>query len=214
MASTQRPPLQVSVFSDYICPFCYVGSRRLLRLRDAYDLRVNWCGVEIHPDTPEEGMPVERLGYPAGRWSALLEGLSALAAEEGLSLAERRFTTRSRRALLLAEATKACGRETFYALHERLFDAFFREGRNIGRAEVLRDLARECAVPEETVDAAWEDPRYPQRLRTNLRHAVELGLRGTPAYVFGREVIEGVVPETDLRAAAERLVAAGPEAAS
>ena len=44
-----KPELRISVFSDYSCPFCYIGSRRLRRLGERYDLKVNWCGLEIHP---------------------------------------------------------------------------------------------------------------------------------------------------------------------
>lgn len=50
-----KPTLLVSVFSDYICPFCYGGSHRLLRLRRRCELQVNWCGLEIHPETPPFG---------------------------------------------------------------------------------------------------------------------------------------------------------------
>jgi predicted DsbA family dithiol-disulfide isomerase len=199
--------LRVSVFSDYICPFCYIGSRRLLRLNDTYDLRVNWCGLEIHPDTPAQGMPVAQLGYTPGQWGELMSALGRLAAEEGLELPAREFTTNSHKALLLAEAAKSQGRETFYVLHERLFDAFFREGLNIGDRAVLEALAQEVGVAAETVESAWSDPRHARRLTLNLRHARELGLRGTPTYVFGHEVIAGAVPEQILRQAAERLLA-------
>jgi predicted DsbA family dithiol-disulfide isomerase len=202
----ERTELRVSVFSDYICPFCYIGSRRLLRLNDIYDLRVNWCGLEIHPDTSAAGMPIERLGYGAERWREMMDALAAMAAEEGLELAQRSFTTNSRKALLLAEAAKEEGRERFYALHERLFDAFFREGRNIGEEGVLRDLAQEVGLAAETMTTAWSDPRFAERLALNLQHARELGLRGTPTFVFGRQIIAGAVPEATLREAARRLV--------
>lgn len=207
--AADRSELRVSVFSDYICPFCYIGSRRLLRLNDDYDLRVNWCGLEIHPDTPAEGMPVERLGYVADQWREMMDALAAMAAEEGLVLAQRSFTTNSHKALLLAEAAKEEGRDSFYALHERLFDAFFREGRNIGEEGVLRDLARELGLAGETVTAAWSAPRFAQRLALNLQHARELGLRGTPTFVFGRQTIAGAVPEATLREAARRLARSG-----
>ncbi|NIP60570.1 MAG: DsbA family protein, partial [Gemmatimonadetes bacterium] len=58
----------VSVYSDYTCPWCYVGLRRLDRLREelpeGLELDVTWRPFEIHPEVPREGMPVEDLGYP------------------------------------------------------------------------------------------------------------------------------------------------------
>src|SRR3989344_3617893 len=136
-----KPELKVTVFSDYICPFCYIGSRRLLRLNDDYDLKINWCGLEIHPDTPAEGMPIARLGYPTEQWAQMMAALRKLAEEENIELGEHDFTTNSRKALLLSEAAKQAGREVFYALHERLFHAFFSEGKNIGDEQVLVALA-------------------------------------------------------------------------
>ncbi len=202
-----KPALKISVFSDYICPFCYIGSRRLLRLRAEFDTKVNWCGLEIHPETPATGMPIEELGYAPQRWAQMTQALAQMAEQERLDLGTRRFTTNSHKALLLAEAAKQTGQEVFYALHERLFQAYFTEGRNIGDTEVLTALAAECGVPPVTVAAAWQDPAYPERLRLNLRFARELGISGTPAYVFGKNVLVGALPYADLLEAAHQLTA-------
>lgn len=207
----QKSVLKLSVFSDYICPFCYIGSRRVLRLGEEYDLKVNWCGLEIHPDTPATGVPVEDLGYEPQRWREMMDALKAMAAEERIPLVEHSFTTNSRKALLLAEAAKQAGREVFYALHERLFSAFFCEGRNIGDEQVLRSLADETNVPGELVEAAWTEPQYGERLTFNLRSAVELNIGGTPAYVFGRRLVTGAVPYAQLAGAAAELSAAEPD---
>lgn len=208
----EKPELRVSVFSDYICPFCYIGSRRLLRLREDYTLRINWCGLEIHPETPAEGMPIEALGYPKDQWDQMMASLTRMAQEEGLNLIAHDFTTNSRQALLLAEAAKHQPRDTFYALHEALFEAFFSAGRNIGDEAVLRDIARQCALPDTLPDEAWQNPIYAERLRINLQHARELGIHGTPTYLFGRHQISGAVPYTALREAARTLVQSDPPA--
>ena len=91
--------LRVTVFSDYICPFCYVGHHRLMRLRDNYDLRINWCFIEIHPETSAEGEPVASLDYPSEQWNQLMQNLEIVAREEGIPIAEHTFTTNSRDAL-------------------------------------------------------------------------------------------------------------------
>lgn len=202
----EKPALRVSVFSDYICPFCYIGSRRLLRLRDDYDLRVNWCGLEIHPDTPAQGMPVDALGYPQDQWEQMQLSLARMAQGEGLRLTAHDFTTNSHQALLLAEAAKHQSREAFYLLHEALFEAFFSAGRNIGDEAVLRAIATQCALPDTLVDDAWHNPMYAERLRINLTHARELGIRGTPSYLFGKMHLSGAVPYASLREAAQVLL--------
>jgi len=202
----EKPLLKVSVFADYICPFCYVGYVRLMRLRAHYDLRVNWCFLEIHPETPPEGQPLSALGYPPERWELMMTNLERLAAEEGLELAPRAFTTNSRRALLLAEAAKSLGATPFYALHDAIYHAYFRDGRNIGDLEVLRELAHSSGIPAPLVESAWRDASYEEHLRQYLAMAGKAGVRGVPTYLFGERQLSGAVSLEVLKDAAADAV--------
>ncbi|MFQ5754547.1 MAG: DsbA family protein [Acidiferrobacterales bacterium] len=199
---TTKPELLVTVFSDYICPFCYIGSVRLDALREQFALKVNWVALEIHPDNPSQGRPVEELGYAPEQWQQMMDALYRMAREEGVHIAERRFTTNSHKALLLAEAAKEEGKDIFYRLHNRLFEAYFGERQNIGDADVLRALARESGVPDGTVARAWRKERYERRLKTNLVAAAKLHVTATPTYVIGKRLLVGAVPATVLRDAA------------
>jgi predicted DsbA family dithiol-disulfide isomerase len=209
-----KPALLATVFTDYICPFCYVGDVRLERLREHFDLKINWCFLEIHPDTPASGMPVQELGYADAQWRQMMDNLVAMAAAEGISFREHDFTTSSHRALLLAEAAKEAGAEVFYRLHRRLFMAYFTEGRNIGDAAVLRQLAAECGVAAATVERAWREERYEQQLQRYLVGAHELEVRATPTIFFGRDQrLNGALPfEAFLRAARAGAAAQQTEA--
>ena len=202
-----KPELPVAVFSDYICPFCYIGERRLARLAEHFDLNVDWRFLEIHPDTPPEGMPLSELGYRPDQWRQMMENLSRMAGEENIPLAAREFTTNSRKALLLAEAAKEEGAEVFRSLNEKLFAAFFAEGRNIGDDAVLRRLAEEAGVPPVVVDRAWSDPAFGERLRANQAEAFRLGIRGVPTFLVGKRILVGAV-------SAETLLSAAREARS
>lgn len=209
MERAEKPVLLATVFSDYICPFCYVGDVRLDRLRETYALKVNWCFLEIHPETPVEGMDASRLGYPPPLWRRMMANLDALAGEEGIAFRPHRFTTNSRKALLLAEAAKAEGAEVFYRLHRRLFEAFFTEGRNIGDEAVLRDLADETGVAAGTVQSAWTDERHAQRLELYLAAARQLGVHATPTIFFGEtQRLDGALPWTAFEQAARAGLAA------
>jgi predicted DsbA family dithiol-disulfide isomerase len=209
-----RPVLLATVFTDYICPFCYVGDVRLERLREHFNLKINWCFLEIHPDTPTSGMPVQELGYADAQWRQMMDNLMAMGAAEGISFREHDFTTSSHRALLLAEAAKEEGADVFYRLHRRLFAAYFTEGRNIGDAEILRELATECDVAAGTVERAWREDRYEQQLQRYLVGAHELEVRATPTIFFGRENrLNGALPfEAFLRAARAGAAAQQAEA--
>ena len=200
--------IPVTVFSDYICPFCYVGSRRILDLADEFDLDILWANIEIHPDNPPEGKPVEELGYPPEQWQQMMAALSRMAEDEGLPIVERTFTTNSRRALLLAEAAKEAGRPVFACIHERLFEAYFGERRNIGDPEVLMAIAEECGMDQRLVEAAWTDPEYADRLRQYHEAAVRIGVSGTPTYVINNEsALVGAVETEDLRQALAQVAA-------
>ncbi|MGD2138307.1 MAG: DsbA family protein [Gammaproteobacteria bacterium] len=195
MSPSEKPTLLASVFSDYICPFCYIGDLRLDRLREFYDLRINWCLVEIHPDTPPEGRPVTELGYGSERWRQLMDNLGRLATEEGIRLREHDVSANSHRALLLAEAAKQAGSGVFYKLHRRLFEAFFEEGLDIGDSAVLTGLALDCGVPEGIIRRAWSEPRYEEMLKLYLAAAARHEVRATPTVFFSeRHRINGALP--------------------
>ncbi len=197
-----KPTRSVTVFVDYICPFCYVGVTRLDALRATYDLRVNWCFLEIHPENSPDTVPVEALPYEPERLRRKMERLARMAEEEGLHFADLTVSTNSHRALLLAEAAKEDGREPFYRLHRRIYHAYFGEGRNIGRETVLCELAAECGLGPRTPERAWSEPRYEERLVRNRLLAMQLDVTDTPTYFFGDTRVAGAVPTGRLAEAA------------
>ncbi len=208
-----KPEIKVSVISDYICPFCFIGHRRLNHLREFYDLKINWCFVEIHPETPTEGQPVAMLNYSSEHWNSLMSNLHRLAEDEGIQLSEHTMTTNSRKALLLAEASKSLGAERFYSIHERLFEAYFVEGLNIGDEQVLRQLASECQIPDFIIQQAWSDPHthgpedsVPKPLLTYLQYAGAIQTQSVPTFIFNTEMLTGVVDTVSLKNAAEKML--------
>ena len=212
MSDLQKPELKVSVISDYICPFCFIGHKRLESLRDHYDLKINWCFVEIHPDTPPLGHDVALLNYSEDTWNSLMQNLQQLASEENITLSPQTRVTNSRKALLLAEASKQLGADVFYPLHESLFNAYFVEGQNIGDEQVLRKLAADCNLPDELIEAAWSDPytqgpedKTPQALLPYLQYAGAIQATSVPTFIFNKEILSGVVSKDELRQAARNM---------
>lgn len=200
------PELRLTVFSDYICPFCYVGHHRLMRLRDEYDLKINWCFIEIHPETSAEGEPVASLEYPSEQWNQLMQNLEAVAKEEGIAMADHTFTTNSKDALLLSEAAKEQGREKFYDLHEKLFAAFFIDSRNIGDRNILRELAADSGIDNEVIESAWLEEKYRQRILSSYHAARQHEIQAVPSFIFGERKLTGVVTEDVMRSAARDML--------
>lgn len=201
-----KTPLNIAVYSDYICPFCYIGYLRLEKLRNQYDIDVDWRFLEIHPDNPPEGKPVTELGYPPQHWQMLMANLARMAAEEGVTLAERTFTTNSRRALKLAQAVRERQPGVFGALNRMLYEAYFLRRENIGDPRLLESVAATCGVEPEIVERAWTDGHFDEVLDNNQIAAGRLQITGTPSYVFGEQVYSGAIPVDMLRRAAAEFV--------
>lgn len=208
MAEQQDVRVPVALYFDYICPFCYVADARLDRVRERYPVAVQYRFIEIHPDNPSEGRPVEELGYPQAQWQAMNENLQRMVTEEGLPFAERTFTTNSRRALLLAQAVFEERPEAFLALHRALFHAYFAERRNIGDPEVLRDLARQHGVLD-LAERAWSEQHYLARLLEHVESAQALKLTGVPTLVVDDRPFTGAVSVETLEQALEQHRNAG-----
>lgn len=201
-----RPELKLTVFTDYICPFCYVGHHRLMRLRDDYELLINWCFLEIHPENDARGEPVSGMNYSSDHWQQLMNNLRKVATEEAIPIKEINFTTNSRDALILAEAAKTLGRETFYKLHESLFHAYFVDEINIGDREHLLEIAKRSNIDREFSEKAWSDKTLQHRLVQNFNAARQHEIQSVPSFVFGDRVLTGVVSEEIMRDAARQLV--------
>lgn len=199
---TKKPELLVTVYSDYICPFCYIGSVRLDHLRDEYELKVNWRFIEIHPETSAEGQSVDDLGYAPEQWGSMMDNLRNMATEDGIHIGDHKMTTNSHDALLLAEAAKVEGKDIFYELNKNIFEAYFSDGRNIGDRTVLEDIADNSGVRKETVEHAWSENKFEELLKNNLVNAVSLQVSGTPTFFFGENKLTGAVPVSALREAA------------
>ncbi len=183
-----------------------MGERRLARLNEEFDVRVERRFLEIHPETPAEGRPVSELGYPPDQWARMMENLERMGKAEGIVFSERTFTTNSHKALLLAEAAKKEGSVVFEALNEGLFRAYFTEGRNIGDPQVLRDVAQAAGVPAERLAQAWSDATCEERLAEDLEAAARIGITGIPVFIVdGRWILEGAVPVELLREAAKKI---------
>ena len=213
MPTQTRPEVKISVISDYICPFCFIGHKYLNYLREHYDLKIHWCFVEIHPDTPASGQSVAMLNYSPEYWNSLMSNLHRLATEEGITLSEHTMTTNSRKALLLAEASKALGGEKFYPLHERLFEAYFVDGLNIGDEQVLIEIANQCQIPQHIIEQARSDPfthgpedSVPKALLPYLQYAGAIQASSVPTFVFGTEMLTGVVDKDTLMKAANKFL--------
>jgi predicted DsbA family dithiol-disulfide isomerase len=197
---SDRPPrVRLEVFSDYTCPWCYIGLARLekalARLPETLVVDVEWRPFEIHPGVPIQGMPVEDLPYPPDVWARMQEALRASAGAEELDIGKRPKVSNTHRALLAGVYAQAEEADRFPDFHKRLFTAYFAEGYDLGDPTVVDQLAQDAGVDVDRMRAAIESGRYEATLSATSGDARILGISGTPTFVFDRRfAVSGAQP--------------------
>ena len=200
------PSLTVEIWSDVVCPWCYIGKRRFetaaAQLRDEVDLQVVFRPYQLDPTaSPGKSQPVieayaKKFGGPE-RAAQIIDNVTNVAAAEGLEFhmdkALRANTLLAHRALLLAEGS---GQQ--YELKERLLQAYFVDGLDIGDPDVLADCAAEVGMPRDIVRAYLDSTDGVSEVHQQLRLAAELEITAVPTFVLdGRWSIPGAQdPET------------------
>ena len=189
MTATTRT-VHLDVFSDYTCPWCYVGWARLesalRRVPEGVHVEVRWRPYEIHAEVPPEGMPVEDLPYSAAQWAKMQEALRQSASEEGLEVGKRPKVSNTHRALMAGEYARVEESERFPAFHEALFKAYFAQGHALGDPAVVEDVARACGLDVARMTKALDGGEYEGAIAATTDMARQLGITGTPTFVFDR----------------------------
>ena len=197
--------LSISVYSDVICPWCFVGKRRLERALDELGLRhtarIEWLPFELNPDMPDSG--IERSAYRAAKFgaerSARLDAeMTERGRDEGIAFAFDRIrrTPSTRKAhLLIAFATS---RGVGDAIKEALMRAYFEEARDIGDPEILAEVAHSLGLDRDEAASALSDPGLAGQVEALERQAARLGVSGVPFFIVdGAWAVSGAQPSED-----------------
>lgn len=197
MESNGERRVKVTVFSDYVCPFCYLEEPDLARVREEYGDRVevDWRAYELWPDPAPTLDPDGE--YLHRVWNA---SVYPMARSLGMTLRLPPVQPRSRKALEAAEFARERGR--YEAAHTALFRAFFEEGRDIGDPEVLLDVATSVGLDREELRAALDEGRYTAKVLADEKLAERLGVGSVPTMLVApadaplesAEVITGAQP--------------------
>ena len=201
--------LSLDVWSDYVCPFCYLEEPVLAKMQKEFgnQLAVHWRAFELRPE-PLPTLP-PRGDYLGDMWE---RAVYPMARERGMNLKLPLVQPRSRLALEAAE----CAREhrRFEAMHAAIFRAFFEEGRDIGQEEVLLDLAESCGLERRALERALTSGQYRPAVLKDEALAGELGLSAVPAMLLRKDDeslsdaqhLTGAQPEAILRFSIRQLL--------
>lgn len=189
-------PVNVEIWSDVVCPWCYIGARRfeqaVVNLADEFDVHYVFRPFQLDPTaSPGAARPVieayaRKFGGPE-RAREIINHVSAIAAEAGIEFrmdrALRANTLAAHRLLWRAEQPGSPLPQP--ALNERLLRAYFSDGLNIGDPEVLADLSAELGDDRTSVLRFLESDEGRGEVTQLLAHAAARGITAVPTFVLG-----------------------------
>jgi len=153
-------------------------------MRDQFGAEITWLPFELHPEYPSEG--ISRAELHARYGESMRDRLKAQFERQGLAYnAPPDVVPNTRLAQELTELARERGLEE--RMHDRLMDAYWAEGRNIGDPDELRTLAAEVGIDDPGV--AWEDPVYRERILASTAQAQSIGVTGVPGFLLDRRLL-------------------------
>lgn len=216
---TDKQTVSVDVISDVVCPWCYIGKRKLeaaLALPGAADLPnvvIRWHPFQLNPDMPAQGISrqqylEDKFGGPK-QAAEIYERVRAAGNAVGLALNIDGITLQPN--TLAAHALIAfaqLGDFDASDIKERLLKAYFVENRFIGSADVLAEIAEEAGLNGEDARAFVTDPEQLAAVAQADAHIRSLGISGVPFFIFNQKAsISGAQDPAVLLAAMQQAVA-------
>ncbi|WP_435180174.1 DsbA family oxidoreductase [Halorussus sp. AFM4] len=200
---------KLTVFSDYVCPFCYLGKAAMEEyLEEAEDPpEVEWHvfdlrGYKRNPDGTIDDDVDD--GKDDDYFAQVEENVERLKDEYDVEMTLDYSldidSWDAQKVSLYVE--QAYDEETFEAFHERTFEALWEDGRDIGDVEVLVDIAGEVGVPDDEVRDAVDDDRLEGELKQRFEEAKQRGVTGIPTFTYDGHAARGAIPPHQF----ERLV--------
>jgi predicted DsbA family dithiol-disulfide isomerase len=209
------PPLTIDIVSDVVCPWCYIGKRRLekaLAQRPDLDVVVRWHPFQLDPTIPASGLDrraymIKKFGS-AERIDEIHARLMEAGRGEGLAFAFDRITrsVNTLDAHRMLHWADEVGLQD--AASEALFQAYFIEGRDIGSRDVLADIAAAIGMDRAQVFDALAGDRDIETIRAEIAKAVQIGVSGVPFFIFAQAfAVSGAQAAERLGTAIERAQA-------
>jgi predicted DsbA family dithiol-disulfide isomerase len=202
----------IEAFSDVICPWCYIGKRRLEKalelLGDRHAVQVLWRPFELNPEMPPGG--IDRRAYRTakfGSWERSLElqaRVATVGAEVGIPFAFDRIarTPNTFDAHRLIWYAQTEGKQD--ALVEALFRAYFIEGRDLGDRWVLANIAAESGLDQAEIEGFLASDRGAVDVRHEVERGRRLGIDGVPHFLInGKVALSGAQEPGTILAAIE-----------
>lgn len=196
-------PLQVDVWSDFVCPFCFLAGTSVEKLQQEYDLALRWHSYELNPDGTT--FSPEKLKYIQDSQPRLLRSARE---QYGVELNQGPLETNSRPALVGEKYASEQGLGNEY--HQAVMRAYWLERKPIDDLALLQTIAVSIGLDGAAFLTSLTQPEYVTVVEQDIEQAREYGLDGVPALVFGEKyLIVGAQPYEVLQRAIEQAQSEG-----
>lgn len=186
----------IEVFTDFVCPWCYLGEKHLQQALHDRNTRVQYVYFPLHPETPNGGMTLQQLF--AGRGIDVEKNqdqLRVMMRNEGLRYGTRTHTYNSRRAQELAKHIEMSNDEAVRSqvndFRAAVFLAYFEQGENIAELEVLGGICERSGLREFDVEEILCDPKGASAVDADWGRCRQMNVTGVPAYRVGGNWLHG-----------------------
>ncbi len=191
----------VTVYSDYVCPFCLLAERVLSDAIGDRDVSISWRAFELRPEPVPTLRPED--SYLPTVWNG---SVYPLAERLGVPIRLPSISPQPRTAKAFELLAMAQDKRLDHPYSMRVLRAFFQEDRDIGNPEILIELASEAGLDPNEARQALESRAYAERHREALRHAREnMAITSVPTIVVGERIFRGTPPLDELRQAIDQL---------
>lgn len=199
------PKMKVDIWSDIMCPFCYIGKRHfeeaMKQFQEAEHVEVEWHSFQLDPSLPKPASDLsayeylaQRKGMSVEQSKAMHQNVVQMASNAGLNYNfDKAIVANSFDAHRLIQFAKT--KQLGDAAEERLFKAYFIEGKNMCDASTLLELAKDIGLNEAEAREVINGDAYSSEVKKDIEEASQIGVRGVPFFVFNRKyAVSGAQP--------------------
>lgn len=188
----KRLEIQIEVVSDVVCPWCYIGKRRMEKamdqLKDQYDFKITFSPFELNPDMPPEGIDQKAyLSKKFGgeeRYNQIIQQVSQVAAAEGLNFdySKQAVSPNTRDAHRIIWYAKQEGKQP--AVKEAFLKAYFEDGIDLSKKDNLLKIAGSAGLSMEKVKLLLESGEGLKEVELSEQRSHQRGISGVPFYII------------------------------
>jgi predicted DsbA family dithiol-disulfide isomerase len=198
---------EITIYSDYVCPFCYLGRQSLdkYEAQRGRDLAIEWRPFDLRSQKRGPDGEIDHSvddGKDEAYFDQVRENVARLReqydAEEMLDIDDIPDEVDSYNAQVASLYVDEEYPQTWLAFDEAIFEALWVEGRDIGDPDVLAEIADSVGLDGEEIRDAIEDESQKNRLEAAFRESQQQGVTGVPTFAYGEHAARGAVPPEQL----------------